>query len=56
MTTPTDPATPPKRGRKPLPEGDVMIPVAIRLTPAQRDKLKQIGHQRLRDWLDRTKV
>ena len=49
--------TPPPRGRKPLEDRDaVMVPVAIRLTPAQRDKLKQIGHQRLRDWLDRAKV
>lgn len=52
MTTPADP---PKRGRKPLPEGDRMVVVPIRLTPAQRDKLKTIGTKRLRDWLDKAK-
>ncbi len=31
-----------------------MIPVPVRLTPGQRDKLQRIGVQRLRDWLDRT--
>ncbi len=35
--------------------GDKLIPVPVRLTPAQRDKLQRIGPQRLRDWLDRVK-
>jgi hypothetical protein len=47
----------PKRiGRPPLPAADKLIPVPVRLTPAQRDKLQRIGPQRLRDWLDRVKV
>jgi hypothetical protein len=30
-------------------------PVPVRLTDAQKAKLARIGHQRLRDWLDRVK-
>lgn len=44
-----------KTGRPALPPGEKMIPVPVRLTPAQRDKLKRIGAQKLRDWLDRVK-
>jgi len=44
-----------KPGPKPGPVEDRMIPVPVRLTPAQRDKLQRIGPQRLRDWLDRVK-
>jgi len=42
-------------GPKPLAVADKLIPVPVRLTPAQRDKLQRIGPQRLRDWLDRVK-
>jgi len=42
-------------GPKPGPVEDRMIPVPVRLTPAQRDKLQRIGPQRLRDWLDRVR-
>ena len=44
-----------KTGRPAKAPGEKMIPVPVRLTPAQRDKLQRIGVQRLRDWLDRTK-
>lgn len=52
----TDKAEPKRIGRPPLPADEKMVVVPIRLTPAQRDKLQQIGVQRLRDWLDRTKT
>ena len=44
-----------KTGRPAKAPGEKMIPVPIRLTPGQRDKLQRIGVQRLRDWLDRAK-
>ncbi|MDH4051599.1 MAG: hypothetical protein OEU93_08470 [Rubrivivax sp.] len=44
-----------KRGRPALPPGDKMLVVPVRLTPLQRDKLKRLGVQRLRDWLDRVR-
>ena len=44
-----------KPGRPSLPPGEKLVVVPVRLTPAQRDKLKRIGVQRLRDWLNRTK-
>jgi len=49
----TDKAEPKRIGRPPLPADKKLVVVPIRLTPAQRDKLQQIGVQRLRDWLDR---
>lgn len=48
-------ANPKKTGRPAKPPGEKLIPVPVRLTPAQRDKLQRIGPQRLRDWLDRVK-
>jgi hypothetical protein len=33
----------PGSGRKPLPEGEVMVPVTIKMQPAQRDKLARLG-------------
>ncbi len=50
-----DQAEPKKTGRPALPPEERMVPVPVRLMPAQRDKLKRIGVQRLRDWLDRVK-
>jgi hypothetical protein len=44
-----------KTGRPAKAPGEKMIPVPVRMTPAQRDKLKRIGAQRFRDWLDRVK-
>lgn len=44
-----------KTGRPAKAPEDKLIPVPVRLTPAQRDKLQRIGPQRLRDWLDRVK-
>jgi hypothetical protein len=44
-----------KTGRPALPPAEKLVPVPVRLTPAQRDKLKRIGPQRLRDWLDRVR-
>ena len=46
----TDKAEPKRIGRPPLPADKKLVVVPIRLTPAQRDKLQQIGVQRLRDW------
>ena len=40
-----------KPGRPALPPGEKLVVVPVRLTPAQRDKLKRIGVQRLREWL-----
>lgn len=53
MTTPK----PDKRklGRPALPPSEKLVVVPVRLTPTQRDKLKRIGVQRLRDWLDRAR-
>jgi len=48
-------AEPKKTGRPAKAPGEKMIPVPVRLTPSQRDKLQRIGVQRLRDWLDRAK-
>lgn len=48
-------AEPKKTGRPAKAHGEKMIPVPVRLTPGQRDKLQRIGVQRLRDWLDRAK-
>jgi hypothetical protein len=31
------------QGRKPLPDGETMVIVPIRLRPAQREKLKRLG-------------
>ncbi|WP_143541558.1 hypothetical protein [Rhodoferax fermentans] len=31
------------QGRKPLPEGEAMVPVTVKLLPKQRDKLKRLG-------------
>jgi hypothetical protein len=44
-----------KTGRPALPPGEKLVVVPVRLTPSQRDKLKRIGAQRLREWLDRAK-
>ena len=51
----SDQAEPKKTGRPALPPGQKLIPVPVRLSPAQRDKLQRIGAQRLRDWLDRVR-
>lgn len=48
-------AEPKKTGRPARAPGEKMIPVPVRLTPAQRDKLQRIGAQKLRDWLDQVK-
>lgn len=44
-----------KPGRPALPPAEKMVVVPVRLTPEQRDKLKRIGVQRLREWLDRVR-
>ena len=44
-----------KPGRPALPPSEKLVVVPVRLTPAQREKLKRIGAQRLRDWLDRAR-
>jgi hypothetical protein len=49
------PPEPKKTGRPAKAPGEKMIPVPVRLTPGQRDKLQRIGVQRLREWLDRAK-
>lgn len=46
---------PKKTGRPTLPPEQKLKPVPVRLTDAQKAKLARIGHQRLRDWLDRVK-
>lgn len=31
------------RGRPPLPEGEAMVPVTVKMKPAQREKLARLG-------------
>ena len=52
----SDNAEPKRIGRPPKAADEKLVVVPIRLTPAQRDKVRRPGmQQRLRDWLDRTK-
>lgn len=51
----SDQAEPKKTGRPAKAPGEKMIPVSVRFTPGQRDKIRRIGAQRLRDCLDRVK-
>ena len=52
----TDKAEPKRIGRPPVPADQKLVVVTIRVTLAQRDKVRRPGmQQRLRDWLDRTK-
>lgn len=44
-----------KPGRPALPPGEKLVVVPVRLTEAQKAKLRRIGVQRLRDWLDKAK-
>lgn len=46
MTTDTPQKRPPNnrgQGRKPKPEGERMVVVPLRMTPAQKDKLTTLG-------------
>lgn len=56
MTTDTTPKRPPNdrgQGRKPKPEGGRMVVVPLRMTPAQKDKLANLGGAKwVRDRLD----
>lgn len=51
----SDQAEPKKTGRPGLPPAEKLKPVPIRLNDAQKAKAARIGHQRLREWLDRVK-
>ena len=51
----SDQAEPKKTGRPAKVPGEKLNPVPVRLNDAQKAKLTRIGHQRLRDWLDRVK-
>ena len=43
-------------GRKPLHEGEPLLPVSIGMTQTQRDKLKRLGGARwVRDRIDKAK-
>lgn len=33
----------PGSGRRPLPEGEAMVPVTVKMRPAQREKLQRLG-------------
>jgi hypothetical protein len=44
-----------KPGRPALPPSKKLLVVSVRLTPTQRDRLRALGMQRLRDWLDQAK-
>jgi len=44
-----------KTGRPAKATEDKLKPTSVRLNDAQKAKLTRIGHQRLRDWLDRVK-
>lgn len=44
------------QGRKPLEEGQATVPVPIRMTPSQRDKLGRLGGpQWVRDRIDKAR-
>lgn len=44
------------QGRKPLSEGEAMVPVTVNLQPTQRDKLKRLGGGRwVREKIDSEK-
>lgn len=51
----SDQAEPKKTGRPAKAPGEKLKPVPVRLNDQQKAKLARIGHQRLRDWLDRVK-
>ena len=55
MTTkPTAEQAVPKLGRPRKPASEKMVPVTLRMTPAQRDKLAAMGGTRaVRDWIDK---
>lgn len=56
MSMPSDPA-PKKRGRPPLADELETVPVTIRLTSAQREKLRLLGGaQWIRDMIDNLKM
>jgi hypothetical protein len=45
------------QGRKPLPEGEAMVPVTVKMKPTQRDKLSRLGGGTwIRQKIDRAKV
>lgn len=47
----------PGSGRKPLPEGEVMVPVMIKMKPAQKEKLAVLGGAPwIRDRIDKAKL
>jgi hypothetical protein len=47
----------PGSGRKPLPEGEAMVPVTIKMQLAQREKLNQLGGAPwVRDKIDKAKL
>jgi hypothetical protein len=44
------------QGRKPKPEGEIMVPVNIKMLPAQREKLQRLGGAPwVRDRIDKAK-
>lgn len=42
-------------GRPPKPDGERLVTTTIRVTEQQRAKLRRIGAQRVRNWIDRAK-
>lgn len=44
------------RGRPPLPEGEAMVPVMVKMKPAQKEKLARLGGAPwMRDRIDKAK-
>lgn len=44
------------QGRKPLPEGEAMVGVTLKMQPAQREKLAKLGGARwVREQIDQAK-
>ena len=44
------------QGRKPLPEGEAMLPVMVKMKPAQKQKLMRLGGAPwIRDRIDKAK-
>jgi len=44
-------------GRKPLPEGEALVPVTVKMKPAQKEKLAQLGGAPwVREKIDKAKL
>ena len=49
------PAPPRPAHRPPLPDGERLVVATVRVTVEQKAKLRRLGAQRVRQWIDRAK-